>query len=130
LHGFKERYHLDPVDWPNFKSVNRRFAKAAAQEAAPDALVWVHDYNLWLVPRYLREMRPNVRIAFFHHTPFLSTDIFNLLPWRKEIVRSLLVCDDVGFHILRYAANFVSVARSLFDVDVNKHQKVPDKWIS
>ena len=129
LHGFKERYNYDPVDWANFQAVNRRFAEAAAEEAAPDALVWVHDYNLWLVPGYLREMRPDVRIAFFHHTPFPSADIFNMLPWRKQIVASLLACDDIGFHIPRYASNFVSVASSLFDVDVTERTRVPDKWI-
>ena len=130
LHSFKERYNYDPVDWPNFQNVNRLFAEAVAEEAAEGALVWVHDYNLWLVPGYLREMRPDLRIAFFHHTPFPSADTFNVLPWRKEIVKSLLACDDVGFHIPRYAANFASVARSLMDVDVVKRVKVPDAWIS
>ncbi len=130
LHGFKERYNYDPVDWENFREVNRRFARAAADEAADGALVWVHDYNLWLVPGYLRALRPDVKIAFFHHTPFPSPDVFNVLPWRKEIINSLLACDDVGFHIPRYAANFVSVARSLFDVDVTAEQKVKDDWIS
>ncbi len=130
LHSFKERYNYDPVDWDNFQNVNRRFAEAAADEAAHGALVWVHDYNLWLVPGYLREMRPDVRIAFFHHTPFPSADVFNVLPWRKQIVQSLLACDDVGFHIPRYAANFVSVARSLFDIDIPRFDDVPAKWIS
>jgi glucosylglycerol-phosphate synthase len=130
LHSFKERYNYDPVDWNNFRDVNRRFAEAAATEAAEGALVWVHDYNLWLVPGYLRQMRPDVRIAFFHHTPFPSADVFNVLPWRKEIVKSLLACDDVGFHIPRFAANFVSVAQSLFDVEVTKREKVPEKWIT
>ncbi|MDJ1008795.1 MAG: glucosylglycerol-phosphate synthase [Paracoccaceae bacterium] len=130
LHAFKERYNYDPVDWQNFRDVNQRFAVAAAEEAARGALVWIHDYNLWLVPGYLRSIRPDVRIAFFHHTPFPSADIFNVLPWRKEIVASLLACDDVGFHIPRYAANFVSVARSLFDVDVAQRVRVPDRLIS
>lgn len=115
LHGFKDRYNYDPVDWPNFREVNWRFAEAAAAEAGPGALVWVHDYNLWLVPGYLRRMRKDVRIAFFHHTPFPAADVFNVLPWRREIVESLLACDEVGFHIPRYAANFVAVARSLTD---------------
>jgi glucosylglycerol-phosphate synthase len=127
LHNFKERYNYDPVDWPNFREVNWRFAEAAAAEAAPGALVWVHDYNLWLVPGYLRKLRPDVRIAFFHHTPFPSADIFNVLPWRKEIIESLLACDDVGFHIPRYAANFVHVARSLVDVEVIERIKVDDE---
>jgi glucosylglycerol-phosphate synthase len=130
LHSFKERYNYDPVDWDNFQDVNRRFAEAAAEEAAEGALVWVHDYNLWLVPGYLRQIRPDVRIAFTHHTPFPSADMFNVLPWRKQIVESLLACDDVGFHIPRYAANFVSVVRSLFDVEVSAPVRVPDKWFT
>jgi glucosylglycerol-phosphate synthase len=130
LHSFKERYNYDPVDWPNFREVNWAFAEAAAAEAAQGALVWVHDYNLWLVPGYLRKMRPDLRIAFFHHTPFPAADAFNVLPWRKEIIESLLACDDVGFHIPRYAANFVSVARSLFDVDPVTREPVPEKWMS
>jgi glucosylglycerol-phosphate synthase len=70
-----------------------------------------------------------VRISFFHHTPFPSADMFNLLPWRRQIVSSLLACDDIGFHIPRYAANFISVARSLFDVEATKREQIPDKWI-
>ena len=123
LHSFKDRYNYDPVDWPTFREVNWAFAEAAAAEAAPGAVVWVHDYNLWLVPGYLRTLRPDVRIAFFHHTPFPSADMFNVLPWRAEIVRSLLACDVVGFHIPRYAANFAHAARSLFDVDVTAEEK-------
>ncbi|MEL6952403.1 MAG: glucosylglycerol-phosphate synthase [Pseudomonadota bacterium] len=130
LHSFKEQYNYDPVDWPNFREVNWAFAEAAAAEAAEGALVWVHDYNLWLVPGYLRRMRPDLRIAFFHHTPFPSADMFNVLPWRREIIESLLACDDVGFHIPRYASNFVSVARSLFDVDVSERVRAPEGWIS
>lgn len=130
LHSFKERYNYDPVDWPTFRRVNWAFAEAAAAEAAEGAVVWVHDYNLWLVPGYLRRLRPDVRISFFHHTPFPSADMFNLLPWRKEIAESLLACDVVGFHIPRYAANFVSVARSLFDVTVARRDPVHPDFIS
>jgi glucosylglycerol-phosphate synthase len=93
LHSFKERYNYDPVDWPTFREVNWAFAEAAAAEAAPGAAVWVHDYNLWLVPGYLRTLRPDVKISFFHHTPFPAADMFNVLPWRREIVESLLACD-------------------------------------
>ncbi|PTQ75990.1 glucosylglycerol-phosphate synthase [Celeribacter persicus] len=124
LHGFKERYNYDPVDWPTFREVNWAFAEAAAAEAASGAVVWIHDYNLWLVPGYLRKLRPDVKISFFHHTPFPSADIFNVLPWRKEILESLLACDVVGFHIPRYVNNFVSAARSLLEVDTLKREKV------
>ena len=130
LHGFKERYNYDPVDWPTFREVNWAFAEAAAAEAAPGAAVWVHDYNLWLVPGYLRKLRPDVRISFFHHTPFPSADMFNVLPWRKEIVDSLLACDVVGFHIPRYTANFVSVVRSLHETEGVERAAVDPDFIT
>ncbi|SHJ05121.1 glucosylglycerol-phosphate synthase [Palleronia salina] len=127
LHSFKEKYDYDPVDWPTFREVNWAFAEAAANEAAQGAVVWVHDYNLWLVPGYLRKLRPDLRISFFHHTPFPSADMFNVLPWRREIVESLLAADVVGFHIPRYAANFVGVAESLFTVETGPREDVnPD----
>jgi glucosylglycerol-phosphate synthase len=113
LHSFPRLYQYENVDWATFREVNRRFAEAAAEQVEDDGLVWIHDYNLWLVPAYLRALKPDVRIAFFHHTPFPGPDVFNVLPWRKEIVDSLLACDLVGFHIPRYAKNFADVARSL-----------------
>ncbi|MCV3273977.1 glucosylglycerol-phosphate synthase [Roseobacter sinensis] len=130
LHSFKEKFNYDPVDWPTFREVNWAFAEAAAREAAQGARVWIHDYNLWLVPGYLRQLRSDVTISFFHHTPFPAADMFNVLPWRREIVKSLLDCDIVGFHIPRYASNFVSVVRSLFDVEVKKREMVADELIS
>ena len=129
LHSFKEKYNYDPVDWPTFREVNWAFAEAAANEAAEGAVVWVHDYNLWLVPGYLRKLRPDLRISFFHHTPFPSADMFNVLPWRREIVESLLACDVVGFHIPRYAANFVGVAESLFDIETGPREPVNPDFI-
>ncbi|PWR02292.1 glucosylglycerol-phosphate synthase [Meridianimarinicoccus roseus] len=130
LHSFKERYNYDPVDWPTFREVNWAFAEAAANEAAEGATVWVHDYNLWLAPGYIRQLRPDVNISFYHHTPFPAADMFNVLPWRKEIVESLLSCDSVGFHIPRYVDNFVSVVQSLLDVEVTQREKVRSEWIN
>ena len=118
LHSFPWLFRYENVDWSTFREVNALFAQAAADQAADDGLVWIHDYNLWLVPKYLRQLKPKVRIAFFHHTPFPAPDVFNVLPWRDEIVDSLLDCDLVGFHIPRYAKNFADVARSLRDVQV------------
>ena len=125
LHGFKERYNYDPVDWPTFRAVNWAFAEAAAEQATDDAVIWVHDYNLWLVPGYLRQLKPDATIAFFHHTPFPGPDMFNVLPWRREIVDSLLACDSVGFHIPRYAQNFAAVARSLTGARVSSDEPTP-----
>ncbi|WP_316014963.1 glucosylglycerol-phosphate synthase [Roseobacter sp. HKCCA0434] len=126
LHGFKERYNYDPVDWPMFREVNWAFAEAAANEAADDAVVWIHDYNLWLVPKYLRQLKPNVKIAFYHHTPFPNPDLFNVLPWREEIIKSLLAADSVGFHIPRYSNNFKAVCRSLTSARAIAEMATPD----
>jgi glucosylglycerol-phosphate synthase len=90
----------------------------------------VHDYNLWLAPGYIRQLRPDLNISFYHHTPFPAADMFNVLPWRKEIVESLLSCDSVGFHIPRYVDNFVSVVQSLLDVEVTQREKVRSEWIN
>lgn len=124
LHSFPYHFTYGSTDWENFQEINRLFAEAACEEAADDALIWIHDYNLWLVPRYIREKKPDARIAFFHHTPFPSVDIFNILPWREAIVDSLLCCDIVGFHVPRYSENFVNVARSLKPVKVLKREAV------
>lgn len=120
LHSFPERFNIEPVDWENFREVNWLFAQAAAEEAADDALIWVHDYNLWLCPAYIRQFKPDAKISFFHHTPFPSPDIFSILPWREEILDSLLSCDIVGFHIPRYAQNFAYLARSYRGVEVTE----------
>ena len=126
LHSFPWLFRYDTTDWNTFREVNWLFAEAAAAQAEDDALVWVHDYNLWLVPGYLRRIKPSLKIAFFHHTPFPGPDVFNILPWREEIVDSLLACDLVGFHIPRYAKNFADVARALRDVEVDATTRVED----
>lgn len=126
LHSFPYHFTYETSDWENFHTINRLFAEAACNEAADDALIWVHDYNLWLAPYYIRQMKPDARIAFFHHTPFPSVDVFNILPWREEIVDSLLCCDVVGFHVPRYSENFVNVARSLRPVEVLETSSVPE----
>ncbi|MEQ8263789.1 glucosylglycerol-phosphate synthase [Pseudohaliea sp.] len=118
LHTFWERASFHEEHWNVFLEVNRRFAERAAAEAAEGAVIWIHDYNLWMVPAYLRELRPDLTIAFFHHTYFPSADVFNVLPWRRQIVGSLLQCDYIGFHIPRQAENFVDVARGVMPIEV------------
>ncbi|MDY0329362.1 MAG: glucosylglycerol-phosphate synthase [Thiomonas sp.] len=113
LNSFPSLYSTENCQWSVFREVNRLFAEAACAEAAPGAVIWVHDYNLWLVPGFVRQMRPDVKIAFFHHTPFPAPDVFNILPWRDEILDSLLDCDLVGFHVPRYARNFAALVQSL-----------------
>ncbi|MDR0432956.1 MAG: trehalose-6-phosphate synthase [Bifidobacteriaceae bacterium] len=96
-----------------YRTVNRRFAQAASQVAAPGATVWIHDYQLQLVPRMLREMRPDLRVGFFLHIPFPGVDLFSQLPWRKEILEGVLGADLVGFQRAADASNFRRAVRRL-----------------
>lgn len=124
LNSFPSLYSTENCQWAVFREVNRLFAEAACAEAAPGAVIWVHDYNLWLVPGFVRQMRPDVKIAFFHHTPFPAPDVFNILPWRDEILASLLDCDLVGFHVPRYARNFAALVQSLRKIEGLVERKV------
>lgn len=130
LHTFWERATFNEDDWQVFCKVNRAFAERTALEAAEGAIVWLHDYNLWMVPAYLRELRPDLRIAFFHHTYFPSADVFNVLPWRRQIVGSLLQCDYIGFHIPRQVENFVDVARGVFPLKPLDRQNCAPRFIT
>lgn len=118
IFSFPDKAEFKQDHWERFLEVNRLFAERTAREAAEGALAWIHDYNLWMVPAFLRPLRPDLRIAFFHHTAFPSSDIFNILPWRRDIIGSLLQCDYVGFHIPRYVENFVDATRSFAPLEV------------
>lgn len=118
IFSFPDKAEFRQEHWERYLEVNRIFAEQTAREAAEGAIVWIHDYNLWMVPAFLRPLRPDLRIAFFHHTAFPSSDVFNILPWRREIIGSLLQCDYVGFHIPRYVENFVDAVRSYTPLDV------------
>lgn len=130
LHTFWERAVFREADWLVFLAVNRKFAERAAAEAAEGATVWLHDYNLWMVPAVLRELRPDLKITFFHHTYFPSADAFNVLPWRREIVGSLLQCDYIGFHIPRQAENFVDVAAGVAPLHVLERRACSPRYLT
>ena len=102
--------------WDAYRRVNRRFAEEAAAQAAPGAIVWVHDYQLQLVPALVRELRPDVRIGFFNHIPFPPLEIFAQLPSRSQVVNGLLGADLVGFQRASDAANFVRAVRRFTDL--------------
>jgi alpha,alpha-trehalose-phosphate synthase [UDP-forming] len=97
--------------WETYVVVNHRFAQTAAEQAATGATVWVHDYQLQLVPAMLRELRPDLRIGFFNHIPFPGYEIFAQLPWREQIVTGLLGADLLGFQRQGDATNFLRACR-------------------
>ena len=99
--------------WDAYVRVNRRFAAAAAEVAAPEAIVWVQDYQLQLVPALLRELRPDLKIGFFLHIPFPPVELYMQLPRRVEILQGLLGADLVGFQRPLAAQNFLRLSRHL-----------------
>ena len=99
--------------WSAYVEVNRRFAEAAAKVAAEGATVWIQDYQLQLVPKMLRMLRPDLTIGFFLHIPFPPIELFMQMPWRTEIIEGLLGADLIGFHLPGGAQNFLYLARRL-----------------
>jgi trehalose 6-phosphate synthase len=104
-------YHR--VWWDSYVSVNQRFANAIAAVSAIGATVWVQDYQLQLVPRMLRQARPDLTIGFFNHIPFPAYGIFSQLPWRTQIIEGLLGADVIGFQRVADAGNFSRAVRRL-----------------
>lgn len=99
--------------WNVYRTVNERFADAVAQVAAPGATVWIHDYQLQLVPAMLRDRRPDLRIGWFNHIPFPPVELFAQLPWRAMVLRGLLGADFLGFQRPDDARNFIRSARTV-----------------
>ncbi|MDF2827027.1 MAG: trehalose 6-phosphate synthase [Mycobacterium sp.] len=106
--------------WDRYVEVNRRFAEATARSAAEGATVWVQDYQLQLVPKMLRMLRPDLTIGFFLHIPFPPIELFMQMPWRTEIIEGLLGADLVGFHLPGGAQNFLYLARRLVGANTSR----------
>lgn len=130
IFSFIDRAKFNHKHWEHYVKINQLFARRVAEEADQGALVWIHEYNLWMVPGFLRQMRPDLKIGFFHHTAFPPADIFNIIPWRREIIGSLLQCDFISFHIPRYVENFVDVLRSHAPVKVLKRVNAAQQFLT
>ncbi|MGX1701646.1 alpha,alpha-trehalose-phosphate synthase (UDP-forming) [Microbacterium sp. NPDC055357] len=99
------------VWWDAYVKVNERFARAAADAAVHGGTVWVQDYQLQLVPRMLREARPDLTIGYFHHIPFPAYGLYSQLPWRRQVLEGLLGADVIGFQRVADASNFARAVR-------------------
>ena len=99
--------------WDSYVLANERFATAAADIAADNAVVWVQDYQLQLVPKMLRRLRPDLTIGFFNHIPFPPYGIYSQLPWRTQIIEGLLGADVIGFQRVADSSNFLRAVRRL-----------------
>ena len=113
FHDLQSRCNFDPAYWRAYVSVNRRFADVVARVAGDDSIIWVHDYHLMMLGSMLRRMGLTCRLGFFQHIPFPPADIFEKLPWRSEILRSLFDFDLVGFQTIRDQKNFAGCVRRL-----------------
>ncbi len=119
FHDFLSRCNFDPSYWSAYKAVNHKFAKAIKRHQVRGDYIWVHDYHLMNVAQELRELGAKDSIGFFLHIPFPPLDIFMKLPWRFQILRSLLNYDLIGFQSLRDRRNFMQCVRTLIkDVSV------------
>ncbi|MCM4163086.1 MULTISPECIES: bifunctional alpha,alpha-trehalose-phosphate synthase (UDP-forming)/trehalose-phosphatase [unclassified Arenibacter] len=119
FHYFLEYSEFELESWDIYKAVNQKFADAILEMAGDNDTIWVHDYQLMLVPQMVREKRPNISIGFFLHIPFPSYEIFRTLPWRKEILMGLLGSDLIGFHTYDYERHFLSSVRRLLGLEVS-----------
>jgi trehalose 6-phosphate synthase len=106
--------------WEAYVLVNQRFANRTAEVADREAVVWIQDYQLQLVPQMLRQLRPDLRIGFFLHIPFPPTELFGQLPWRNQILEGLLGADLVGFQLPGGAQNFVRLVRQRLHLETRR----------
>lgn len=114
FHYRPESMRFSPAAWSAYEAVNARFADVVASVAEPGDRVWVHDYQLMLLPALLRERRPDLSIAYFHHIPFPSAEVFRIFPRREALLRGLLGADLIGFHTIDYVHHFaIAMTRHL-----------------
>jgi trehalose 6-phosphate synthase/phosphatase len=116
-HYFLNRVRYLERYWRAYQRVNKRFAEAVVRVYRPGDLIWIHDYQLCLVPRLVREALPEARIGFFWHIPWPSSEVFRTLPWDREILEGILGADVVGVHTPEYARHFRSCCRVVLGYD-------------
>jgi trehalose 6-phosphate synthase/phosphatase len=119
FHYFPSYAYYDKTLWESYRKVNSIYLEKVLQEAEADDTIWIHDYQLMLLPRLIREKIPDARIGFFLHIPFPSFEVFRLLPWRNQILTGLLGADLIGFHSYDYARHFISSVRRVLGVENN-----------
>lgn len=110
FHYLPHLMEVKKESWNAYREANRIFARAVERVWRPGTLIWVHDYHLMLLPQLLRERLPEAHIGFFLHTPFPSSEIFRVLPWRRELIEGVLGADLVGFQTYNGVRHFRSTA--------------------
>ncbi len=113
FHYFPQYAVYEEHFWQAYKTVNQKFAEVIVEMAEPDDTIWIHDYQLLLVPGMVREKLKNSSIGFFQHIPFPSFEIFRCLPWRRELLFGMLGSDLIGFHTYDDMRHFLSSVNRL-----------------
>ncbi|OAV45913.1 bifunctional alpha,alpha-trehalose-phosphate synthase (UDP-forming)/trehalose-phosphatase [Lewinella sp. 4G2] len=113
FHYFTEYTAYNDDMWDAYQEVNYKFFQETEKHLRDGDMVWVHDYQLMLLPQMIRDKFPNISIGFFLHIPFPSYEVFRILPWRKQILDGILGADQIGFHTFGYMRHFLSAAYRL-----------------
>ncbi|TXD84818.1 bifunctional alpha,alpha-trehalose-phosphate synthase (UDP-forming)/trehalose-phosphatase [Subsaximicrobium wynnwilliamsii] len=119
FHYFMEYTEFDNDYWESYKAVNQKFADKVLEHLEDGDTVWVHDYQLLLLPKLIKEKMPNTTIGFFLHIPYPSYEIFRTFPWREELLHGMLGADLIGFHTYDYERHFLSSVKRILRLEVN-----------
>ena len=119
FHYFTSKTEYNFENWEAYKKVNQKFFNTVEPMIEDGDIVWIHDYQLMLLPNMIKEKFPNTLVGFFLHIPFPSVEIFRLLIWREEILHGLLGADLIGFHTYDYVRHFLSSTRRLLGLEDN-----------
>ena len=122
FHYFPTKTEYDAATWKAYQAVNRKFFQSVDHLIEPGDTVWIHDYQLMLLPQMIKEKHPDTRVAFFLHIPFPSFEVFRLLIWREPVLRGLLGADLIGFHTYDYVRHFLSSVRRVLGLDHNLYR--------
>lgn len=129
FHYFPARCSYDSTEWEYYRNVNQKFCQALLEVLRPGDIIWVHDYQLLLLPAMIRREIPDATIGFFLHIPFPSMEVFRCLPWRDEILEGILGADLIGFHTYDYSRHFLSCLLRLLGKEQNYGQIVTDSRV-
>jgi trehalose 6-phosphate synthase/phosphatase len=113
FHDYLGRAEFHRSTWQAYQNVNLKFAQHTARFVEKDDIIWIQDYHLIMVGKYMRELGFQQKLVFFLHIPFPPWDIFMRLPWRKEIIEGFLCYDIIGFQTIRDYRNFIQCIRRL-----------------
>ncbi len=116
FHYFLQYANFDHDLFDAYVEANKIFCNAVLEVATEEDTIWIHDYQLLLLPQMIRKALPNVGIGFFQHIPFPSFEVFRMIPWRKRILRGMLGADLIGFHTYDDMRHFLSSVSRLVGI--------------